>query len=33
LLRQSKDARFSLIYRNDNFKNEVQKALDEGKKP
>ena len=29
LLRESKDARFSLVYRNDNFKNEVQKALDD----
>lgn len=27
LLRKSKDARFSLIYRNDNFKNELMKAL------
>jgi hypothetical protein len=33
LLRQSKEARFSLIYRNENFKDEVQKALDEDKKP
>lgn len=27
LLRKSKDARFSLIYRNDNFKNELAKEL------
>ena len=27
LLRKSKDARFSLIYRNDNFRNELLKAL------
>lgn len=27
LLRKSKDARFSLIYRNDNFKNELSKDL------
>jgi hypothetical protein len=27
LLRESKEARFSLIYRNDNLKNEVHKAL------
>ncbi len=33
LLRQSKEARFSLIYRNENFKNEVQKELDELKPP
>jgi len=28
LLRQSRDARFSLIYRNENFKNEMQKEFD-----
>lgn len=27
LLRKSKDARFSLIYRNDNFRNELTKEL------
>jgi hypothetical protein len=27
LLRKSKEARFSLIYRNDNFRNELLKAL------
>lgn len=27
LLRKSKEARFSLIYRNDNFREELQKAL------
>jgi len=29
LLRQSRDARFSIIYRNENFKKEMQKELDE----
>jgi hypothetical protein len=33
LLRESKEARFSLIYRNENFKNEVQKELEALKKP
>ncbi len=28
LLRQSRDARFSIIYRNENFKNEMQKEFD-----
>jgi hypothetical protein len=32
LLRESREARFSLIYRNDNFKNQVQKELDDLKK-
>jgi hypothetical protein len=29
LLRKSKDARFSLIYRNDNFRNELEKEPDQ----
>ena len=33
LLRGSKEARFSLIYRNENFKNEMQKELEELKPP
>jgi hypothetical protein len=33
LLRQSKEARFSLIYRNDNFKDEVQRELNDLNKP
>jgi hypothetical protein len=33
LLRESKEARFSLIYRNENFKNEVQKELEALKNP
>lgn len=33
LLRQTKEARFSLIYRNDNFKKAVQKELEDLKKP
>jgi len=33
LLRQSKEARFSLIYRNENFKNEVRKELEDLKQP
>lgn len=33
LLRESKEARFSLVYRNENFKNEVQKELEALKKP
>jgi hypothetical protein len=33
LLRETKDARFSLIYRNDNFKNQLQKEWDELKSP
>ncbi len=32
LLRESKEIRFSLVYRNENFKNEVQQELDELKK-
>ncbi|RYD64164.1 MAG: hypothetical protein EOP84_32980 [Verrucomicrobiaceae bacterium] len=30
LLRKSKDARFSLIYRNDNFRNELVKLINGG---
>ncbi|KAB2638027.1 MAG: hypothetical protein DVB25_08770 [Verrucomicrobia bacterium] len=33
LLRQSREARFSLIYRNENFKNEMQKAFDDEPTP
>ena len=33
LLRQSRDARFSIIYRNENFKKEMQKELDGMKGP
>ncbi|MCX6878855.1 MAG: hypothetical protein NTW21_34345 [Verrucomicrobia bacterium] len=33
LLRETKEARFSLIYRNDNFKHEVQKEVEDLKKP
>jgi len=33
LLRQSKEARFSLVYRNENYKNEVQKELEALKTP
>lgn len=31
LMRKSKDARFSLIYRNDNFRSEVQQSLRAGR--
>lgn len=31
LMRKSKDARFSLIYRNDNFRSEVQQSLKAGR--
>lgn len=33
LLRQTKEARFSLIYRNENFKQEMQRELEEPKNP
>ena len=33
LLRQTKEARFSLVYRNENFKQEIQKDLEEVKTP
>ena len=33
MLRQSRDVRFSLIYRNENFKNEMQKEFDDIKSP
>lgn len=33
LLRQTKDARFSLVYRNENFKQEMQKEAEQARSP